>query len=232
MEIVLRNSKESRSIELHEGKITSIQSNSIKTIFSNLCNDYSFSYISNHNLLFLGDTVDKEIELFSRGIVDYDLVDNVISILELNDDFLKRKIEQLSYTERIFVNILRCISSLDRMIILDDIFISLDYNKQKLFLNLLNFLKENNYIILVSSKDVNYLYKYSDYSIVWNSKTFSYDVTNNIYTDVKYLLDNKFEVPTLSYITYKAKIDKNVKLFYSKDVRDIIKDIYKHVEFK
>ena len=56
-----------------------------------------------------------------------------------------------------------------------------------------------------------------------------YDKTEEIYSDVPTLNKYGLDVPTLSYITYKAKEEKNVKLFYSRDVRDIIKDIYKHV---
>ena len=37
------------------------------------------------------------------------------------------------------------------------------------------------------------------------------------------------DVPELPLITYLAKKEKGVKLFYHDDVRDIIKDVYKHV---
>ena len=48
-----------------------------------------------------------------------------------------------------------------------------------------------------------------------------------IYPDI--LESNGIKVPTLIEITDLAKKNKNIKLFYHTDVRDIIKDIYKHV---
>ena len=53
--------------------------------------------------------------------------------------------------------------------------------------------------------------------------------TKDILTDVEILINNNIDVPKLPLLTYLAKIKKNIKLFYHYDVRDIIKDIYKHV---
>ena len=105
----------------------------------------------------------------------------------------------------------------------------MDYANQKKIKNLLLYLKDKKYIILITSNDVNVLYKLADYSVLWNKNNFEYSKTDDLYSDVEKLLKFKLEVPILSKITYKALKDKNIKLFYSKDVRDIIKDIYKHV---
>ena len=40
---------------------------------------------------------------------------------------------------------------------------------------------------------------------------------------------NKIDIPEIIEFTYLAKKQKNVKIDYHKDIRDIIKDIYKHV---
>ena len=40
---------------------------------------------------------------------------------------------------------------------------------------------------------------------------------------------NKFSIPEIIEFTYLAKKKKSVKIDYHKDIRDIIKDIYKHV---
>ena len=104
----------------------------------------------------------------------------------------------------------------------------LDLNNQKKYINIINYLK-NNYIVFIQSDDVNALYKLADFSIVISRRTIKYDDCDKIYTNVKELKKMDLDIPDLSYITYKAKEEKKVKLFYSKDVRDIIKDIYKHV---
>ena len=55
------------------------------------------------------------------------------------------------------------------------------------------------------------------------------DETTKVFQDIELLEDNTFEVPKILEITYLAKNKKGIKIDYHKDVRDIIKDIYKHV---
>lgn len=143
--------------------------------------------------------------------------------------FFNKKIENLSYTEKIYLNIIRNLSLDNKKVLFYDVYNYLDYANQKKIKNLLLYLKDKKYIILITSNDVNVLYKLADYSVLWNKNNFEYSKTDDLYSDVEKLLKFKLEVPILSKITYKALKDKNIKLFYSKDVRDIIKDIYKHV---
>ena len=44
-----------------------------------------------------------------------------------------------------------------------------------------------------------------------------------------YIKRNGYKVPEIVQFTYKAIKKKKVKIDYHKDIRDIIKDIYKHV---
>ena len=53
--------------------------------------------------------------------------------------------------------------------------------------------------------------------------------TNELYLRVDFLKRNKFDIPDIIEFTYLAKKKKQVKIDYHKDVRDIIKDIYKHI---
>lgn len=226
MEITLRKPKEKQEIKVSLGNIVSISGSYLKDILANLISDYSAIYICNDNLFFAAKTVKDELVLFDN--LDNDLTSSLIHITEY-EDFLDKKIDELSSSEKIFLNIIRNINLDNKIIILDDIFKYLDYNNQKKIRFMLDKLKENDYIIFITSSDVNLLYMHADYSIVWNKKMFMFDKCDKVYTDVEMLLENKFSIPTLSMITYKAKKDKNVKLYYRKDVRDIIKDIYKHV---
>ena len=43
------------------------------------------------------------------------------------------------------------------------------------------------------------------------------------------LRKSTFDIPDIVEFTHKAKKTKKVKIDYHKDIRDIIKDIYKHV---
>ena len=151
-----------------------------------------------------------------------------MQILDLNSSFFDKKIVELSTTEKIYLNLLRNISKIEDIILFKNIFLGLDLNNQKKYINIINNLK-NNYIVFIQSDDINVLYKLADFSIVISRRTIKYDDCDKIYTNVKELKKMDLDIPDLSYITYKAKEEKKVKLFYSKDVRDIIKDIYKHV---
>lgn len=230
MEIILRNKydEEASEIDLQSGTITSLQSNDVKTIVNNLVSDYGFIAIDNYNPFFLANEVSDEIKLYAYNY-DSNLLTYLLEILDLDFSFLDRKVNTLSFTDKIYLNIIRSILKGEDKLIFVDMFKYLDYSNQKKIVLLLNYLKEKNYYIIITSIDVDDLYKYSDYSIVWYKQMIDYGKTLDVYSEVDAFVKNKITAPTLAMITYKAKKDKNVKLFYSKDVRDIIKDIYKHV---
>ena len=230
MEIVLDNGfSKKRTVDFKEGFVNSIQATNIKKLLLNLQKNDQIIYINNNNLYFVGGTVFKELDLYTSSNYDSLFLSKVLSSLELSDSFLDKKISVLSNTEKIYLNIIRRLLLSTGVVVFDDIFTELDGASCKKVYNLFNLLKEKKYAILITSRDVNKLYGISDYSLVWSKGYFNFDTTDNIYTNVEVLIKNRQAVPTLSLITYKAKVEKNVKLFYSKDVRDIIKDIYKHV---
>lgn len=182
-----------------------------------------------------GIVIDYDSELLGFNFLDgtdiyeKDLLDKLLSIFKLNVDILNKPFSNLSFTEKIFLNIIKALLKQSNIVFFVDIYKYLDYNSEKKIKELLLYLKSKKYYIFISSSDVNNLYNLGDYSLILWKKFIKYGKTSDIYTDVDKLISLGADIPTLSYITYKAKIDKNVKLFYSKDVRDIIKDIYKHV---
>jgi ABC-type multidrug transport system ATPase subunit len=230
MEIVLRNkfSEEASDININSGFITSLQSNDVKTIVKNLIKDYDFVSVDNYNPFFLGLTVNEELDLYCE-YYDRDKLLILLEIFELDDSFLNRNINTISFTEKIYLNIIRTILKTTDKVIFVDVFKYIDYSNQKKIILLLNYLKEKNYYIIITSYNVDYLYSLGDYSIVWYRHMIDFGKTLDVYKEVEMFKKSRVPSPTLSQITYKAKRDKNIKLFYSKDVRDIIKDIYKHV---
>lgn len=226
MELDLVYKSRTKKVELHEGEITSLDSKYTDEIIENLSD---ITIIDNETLYFIGTTVESEIGIYNNGMEDYSITLDVLKELGLKNNFLTRKIDTLSFTEKIYLNILRRLSGTSKRVLFKDMYRYLDYRNQKNFKNLLNYLKEKKYIIIITGSDVDIFYKVSDYSIIWDKGIFVYDTTDNVYTSEEVLTNKNINVPSLPLITYKAKEEKNVKLFYSKDVRDIIKDIYKHV---
>lgn len=226
MELDLVYKSRTKKVELHEGQITSLDSKYTDEIIENLSD---ITIIDNEALYFIGTTVESEIGIYNNGMEDYSITLDALKELGLKNNFLTRKIDTLSFTEKIYLNILRRLSGTSKRVLFKDMYRYLDYRNQKNFKNLLNYLKEKKYIIIITGSDVDIFYKVSDYSIIWDKGIFVYDTTDNVYTSEEVLTNKNINVPSLPLITYKAKKEKNVKLFYSKDVRDIIKDIYKHV---
>ena len=83
--------------------------------------------------------------------------------------------------------------------------------------------------IIIASNDSDLLYELTDdLIIIKKNRIIAADETTKIYQDVDFLTYNEIEVPNLVRFTYLAK-RKKVKLSYHKDIRDLIKDVYKHV---
>lgn len=225
MEIEIKSKVNSKILNV-SNSIISIESNDTDVV-KHLINDYSPIVIDNTNLFFLGKTVLDEVSCYT----DYPELStcyDTLKILELYNTFMDKEVEKLSTTEKIYLNILRNVSRTNEMIVFTNIFLGLDYKNQKKIVKLINYLKEK-MVVIILSDNVNDLYKYSEYSILVSKRIIKYGKCDDIYEDVSSLIKLKLDIPDLCYITYKAKNEKNVKLFYSKDVRDIIKDIYKHV---
>ena len=96
---------------------------------------------------------------------------------------------------------------------------------------LLQRLKEQfNINIILISDDCTSLYKYTENMIITkNNKILIQGPTKEIFQRVDLLKRNKIDIPEIVEFTYLAKKTKNVKIDYHQDIRDIIKDIYKHV---
>ena len=226
MELKVKSKGKTKKINIDDSIISIQYTNS--DILDNLCSDYSVSIIDNLDDFFISKTVLDEISIYDK-FPELGVVTDVMQLLGLSRDFFDKSINDTSTTEKIYLNILRNLGKTSDIIVFKDIFLGLDLFNQKKIKSVINYLKANNNTVIICSSDVNVLYNLADYSIICNNTSIKGGLTDEIYTDVKTLLKLELEVPTLPYITYKAKEEKNIKLFYSKDVRDIIKDIYKHV---
>lgn len=153
-----------------------------------------------------------------------------IKIVGLNQTILDKNINVLAKSEVKLIQIAIALLSNPEIIILDDPFKFLDLkNSKKLYMLLLKLKEQYKKVIIIGSNDSNILYKYTD-KIVFlkNNQVLLEGDTKLLYEKVSYLKKNKFEIPDIVKFTYKAK-KKKIKIDYHKDIRDLIKDIYKHV---
>ncbi len=150
--------------------------------------------------------------------------------LGLNSELYEREIHTLSSSEKYLIRVAVNLLYDPEIIMFKDIFSNLDHKYRKLLTVLLNNLKEEKKVIIVTSNDINLLYQLTD-DVVLLNKNHIYRSGNSdkIFTSMDIMKENVIPMPSIIKVSYLAKTDKKIKLSFHKDVRDIIKDIYKHV---
>lgn len=196
-----------RKIALIRGSILSSQSNILNIMIE---------HIKRHKL---------EIKDPLRKITDS------LKIVSLEESILKRNIQTLSSSEKKLLQIALSLLSNPDLIIFEEPFKCLDkYNEKKLIMLIQRLKEQFQKTIIIASDDSNILYKYTNKMLFIKNDQISLEgKTNEVFLDVEYLKKNKFNIPEIVEFTYLAKNKKEVKIDYHKDVRDIIKDIYKHI---
>ena len=172
-------------------------------------------------------------EIENKNIVlknDLKKINDSLKIVGLNKLSLDRNINTLSESEKKLLQLAIALLSNPEILIFEEPFNKLDLKNEKKLVLLLRKIKEkyDKTIIFISSNS-NLLYKYTDYLIVYDDKLLREGKTSTILEDVEFLKRNSLSVPEIVEFTYLAKKKYNVKIDYHSDIRDIIKDIYKHV---
>lgn len=148
----------------------------------------------------------------------------------LEESILKRIVHTLSETEKYFIKIISNLIYKPKIVVFNDVMNGMDYHNKKLIKQVINHLKEQGTLVILTSMDSNTLYELTEEVFIFNENSLlTCGDTNDIYSNIDILLENGIDVPYFSRLTYKANKEKNANLFYRKDVRDVIKDVYKSV---
>lgn len=157
-------------------------------------------------------------------------IDELLKRLNMDNKILNRITNSLSMTEKYFIKVISNLIYKPQVVIFKNVTSELDRNNSKLISSLINYLKEKGILVIITSMDSNVLYNLSDDIIIFkNDKVILKGSTNEIYTDVEMLIEKEVDIPCFSMLTYKANKEYDAHLFYRKDVRDVIKDVYKSV---
>lgn len=174
--------------------------------------------------------------LFSAKIRNYKSshinkeINDLLEAFNLDKSILKRIDHSLSETEKYFIKIVSSLIYKPQIVIFKDIMNGMDYNNRKLIKRIINILKEKEILVIVTSMDSNILYELTEELFIFDKgKLLVSGNTFDIYSNIEILMDNNIDIPYFSKLTYKANKEKNANLFYRKDVRDVIKDVYKSV---
>lgn len=154
-----------------------------------------------------------------------------LKIVGLKLSILERDSITLSSSEKKLLQISISLLSNPEILILEEPFKYLDLKKQKNIIFLLRKIKEQfNKTVIIVGEDSEILYKYTNHIIITSKQNIILEgQTKKIYQNVEVLRKNKIDIPKIVEFTHLAKTQKKVKIDYHTDIRDIIKDIYKHV---
>ena len=157
-------------------------------------------------------------------------INDSLRIVGLDNTYLNRNINSLSSSERILIILAITLLSNPDIIILINLFKYLDKTREKDLIMLLEKIKDQyNKTIVLINDDSEIMYKYTKYLIIKKNNLFIEDETDKLFKRVDFLHKNNIKVPEIIELTHLIKKKKKIKLEYHKDVRDILKDIYKHV---
>lgn len=154
-----------------------------------------------------------------------------LRIVGLNKEILNRNLITLSRSETKLLQIAISLLSNPDVLIIEEPFKYLDIKTLKNLMIVLRKMKDQyNKIVIFLSKDIEKIYQNTDNTIIYNKgNVIVQGKTKEVFKDVELLKENKISIPEIVNFTYEAKLKKSVKLDYYQNIRDIIKDIYKHV---
>lgn len=205
-------SKNKREIE----KIVSLVSQSAKDSFYTSTLKEEMTFIS------------KSLKLESKNIEKR--IYQALKIVGLKDSVIMQSFETLSSGEKKLAQLAIALFTNPKVLLLDEPFVELDYDHKKILLKLIRQLKiKYRKTIIIATNDQDLLYSLADDILVLKEgKLVRTDTATKLYKDIEFLEKYDLDIPKLVQFTYKAK-EKNVKLMFHKDIKDLIKDIYKHV---
>ena len=176
-------------------------------------------------MLYLIDNYKLEVKDINKKIIDS------LKIVGLKNIDINMGINDLSTSEKTLLLMACSLVFNPEVIVLNNPYFGLD-NKMIKRTNILfnKLIDQYNKTIIIGSNNSNELYKYTKEMIfIRDDNIIRYDKTINVYKDIEFLKDNNFDIPLSVLFTSKVNDKKKVNLNYLQDIRDIIKDIYKHV---
>lgn len=216
-----------------------------KLVIHNLNKDLKFGFLTHKNdhvviidatcIKFYTSSIKTEINYYCKknklkNKSFKSIIEKYFSFFGFCDDDFNKQIFELSYSEKIlFYIFINTLFEFD-VIFFKNVFFHLDRKNQKIIGALFTKLKKENKLIFINDLSIDLLYTFSDYLVYFDkSKLYKSVYVKDFYNSINDLVKEKFDIPNKLYLIYLAKSQKNIKLTYLNDIRDIIKDIYKHV---
>ena len=213
---------EIENINILKGKITTI-------LDRNLINDFKKINTSCMPKKLFNIRVKDDIKY--NGSYNKDHLDELLAQFDLNEDILSKKYSNISKSEYQKISIIIAILNNNPIFLLEDPTIGLDVKSKKALIRILKKEKRKNRIIIVVSKDSEFLFQLVNY-IIYKDKN-NYVICNNkyIFFSNKRLL-KQFDLAEPQIINFYSEVKKNTKirLLNRDNINDLIKEIYRHAQ--
>ena len=211
MAIVFRNNK--YNLTVHSNTIIGVMGE-YNSFFSSLVGD---------NIYY----IDKRISVSNKQVNSFFNDESILEEFNIKKDFLNKKINELSHSEQRLLKYILMVLSNKKIIVIDEPFMDLDYDNKKRIVLLFNKLIKEKKTIIIGSMNSNIIYPLCKKVLFINNSDYYYDDITS-FKNKRLLKKYCVSVPNLVKFVELAK-DKKVKLKYSQDIRDLIKDVYRNV---
>ena len=201
-----------------------------KTIIGVMGDEYDsfLSSLSSNDIYYL----DKKTLVSSKKV--HSLIDienyktvNLLKEYHLGEEFINKRVNDLSHSEKKLLKYLLLVLSDKKIIIIDEPFMDLDYDNKKKIKLLINKLIKENKTVIIGSVDSNIIYSLCKKILFINADSYYYGDIDS-FQDQKLLKKYHVNIPDLVNFVSLVR-EKKIKLRYSYDIRDLIKDVYRNV---
>lgn len=151
-----------------------------------------------------------------------------LEMLNLDKSFLDKEVSKLSSSEKQKSLLLTSIALNQKMVVLDEAF--LDSKEQNNLIKIIReFKNEGKKTVLITSNDINFLHKISDYVyIIDNGSVITSGKKYDVFTDFELLNKYNIDVPNVIKFSKMVFDKKGKKIGYRDDINDLLKDIYRN----
>ena len=155
----------------------------------------------------------------------------LLNSFNLEKEILDKVYFELSSSEQIKILIIIGLMINAKIIVFDNPTINLDNKSVQTFVKHLKKLKREEKNILITSYDMNFLLEVSDNVIVLdNKKIITQGSKYDIFSNEKLLNKINISVPNIIRFVNKAKDLKKIKINYTDDINELIKDIFRNAK--
>lgn len=242
------------SYTFEEGKITfvlSVSGNG-KTLFSyilsGLIKDYNGEVINSYEGRNMGYVFQNPEESFifnnvreeiSFGLKKYNYkidmldkrIEDSLKMVGLDNSYLDRNPFDLSSGEKCLLALGVVLSLNPKLLIIDEPTLYLDNKNMEYLIKLIKKLKNNYHkTIIIFTSDIEFAIRLTDnYIILKNGKIYSSGTSKDLLNNIPRLKSSGIEIPRIIEFINVVNKKKNINLDMTFDIKELMKDIYRHV---